>query len=206
MAHRIIAIDRQSGSGGAFIGARVAEELGIVCYNEQLIDMALELGGLEHALHADQFRRGDERRPNLAFYRLYDEGNENVTPALPAEDTVFELQKKLITDISHQEDAVIVGRGSGWILKDDEDVRLLNVYIVGSFESRVTRAMQNSKMTLAQAKRYVRKVDKQRGDFYYYITKQNWDDYTNYHLVLNSEKLGIEKCVDLLREFYNEAL
>lgn len=206
MAHRIIAINRQSGSGGAYIGARVAEELGIVCYNEQLIDMALELGGLDHALHAEQFRRGDEKRPNLAFYRLYDEGNENVTPALPAEETVFELQKKLITEIAHKEDAVIVGRGGGWILSGDEDVRLLTVYIVGSFEDRVARAMKNSKMTLAQTKRFVKKVDKQRGDFYYYITKQTWEDYTNYQLVLNSEKLGVEKCVDLLCNFYKNIM
>lgn len=206
MAHKIIAINRQSGSGGAYIGARVAEELGIVCYNEQLIDMALELGGLENALHAEQFRRGDERRPNLAFYRLYDEGNENVTPALPAEETVFELQKQLISDIAEKEDAVIVGRAGGWILKDDEDVRLLTVYIVGSFEDRVQRAMKNSKMTLGQAKRFVKKVDKQRGDFYYYVTKQSWEDYTNYQLVLNSELLGVEKCVDLLCNFYRTCM
>lgn len=206
MAHRIITIGRQSGSGGAYIGARVAEELGIVCYNEQLIDMALQYGGLDKVGHADRFRQGDEKRPNLAFYRLYDEGNEKVTPALPAEDTVFELQKQLIENIAMREDAVIVGRAGSWILKDNEDVRVLSAFIVGSFEDRVNRAMKNSKMTLAQAKRFVKKTDKQRGDFYYYITKQSWEDYTNYQLVLNSEKLGVEKCVDLLCGFYKNCL
>lgn len=206
MAHRIIAINRQSGSGGAYIGARVAEELGIICYNKQLIEMALELGDLDVAPHAEHFRKGDEKRPNVAFYRLYDEGNEHVTPALPAEDTVFELQKKLITDIAHREDAVIVGRCGGWVLKDDEDVRMLTVFIVGSFEDRVNRAMKNSKMSLAQAKRYVQRIDKQRSDFYYYITKQSWDDYTNYQLVLNSEKLGLEKCVELICNYYENCL
>lgn len=206
MAYRIITINRQSGSGGAYIGARVAEELGIICYNEQLIDMALEHGGLENALHAEQFRRGDEKKPNLAFYRLYDEGNENVTPALPAEDTVFDLQKQLITDIANKEDAIIVGRAGGWVLKDAEDVRLLTVYIVGSFDDRVERAMKNSKMTKAQAKHYVKKTDKQRKDFYQYTTKETWDDYTNYQVVLNSEQLGVEKCVDILCSIYRTCL
>lgn len=206
MAHRIIALSRQSGSGGAYIGARVAEELGIVCYNEQLLNMALEFGDLDEASHADLFRRFDERKPNLAFYRLYDEGNAHVSKGLPAADTVFELQKKLIIDIAHKEDAIIVGRGAGWALRDDEDVRLLTVYIVGSFEDRVARAMENSNMTLSQAKRFVKKTDKRRGDFYYYTTKHSWGDYTNYQLILNSEKLGVEKCVDILCNLYKNVM
>ena len=48
MAHKIIAISRQFGSGGREIGMLVARRLGIKCYDKELIDMAAEHGDLEY--------------------------------------------------------------------------------------------------------------------------------------------------------------
>ena len=48
MAHKIIAISRQFGSGGREIGMLVAEKLGIKCYDKELIDMAAEHGDIEY--------------------------------------------------------------------------------------------------------------------------------------------------------------
>ena len=93
---KIIAINRESGSGGAYIGARVDEELGIKCYHKGLLDMAMELGDLENSKYADVFRAVDEKRPNLATFRMYEEGNLNVTKYMSASDTIFDLQKRLI--------------------------------------------------------------------------------------------------------------
>lgn len=205
MTHKILAINRQSGSGGAYIGARVAERLGITCYNKELLDMALEHGGLHLAQHANVYKSADEKRPNLAFYRLYSEGNENVKAQLPASDAVFELQKKLILEISENEDAVIVGRCGNWVLKD-EDVELLSVYIVAPTEYRVNRVMVNSEMTEHQAKRFIAKTDRQRADYYYYMTKRHWKGYENYDLIINVGALGEERCIEMLCNYYLHSL
>ena len=45
MSHRIIAIGRQFGSGGRTIGKKVAEKLGIPCYDDQILErMAMDSG------------------------------------------------------------------------------------------------------------------------------------------------------------------
>lgn len=205
MARNIITINRQSGSGGAYIGARVAEELGITCYNQQLLDMALKEGDLNIAEHANVFKAADEKRPNLAFYRLYSEGNENVQEQVPASDAVFDLQKNLILDISENEDAVIIGRCGNWVLKD-EDADVLSVYIVAPLEYRIKRIMENSEMTEHQAKHFISKKDKQRADYYYYMTKKHWDTYENYDLVINVAELGEDRCIALLTDYYRNCL
>ena len=37
-----------------------------------------------------------------------------------------------------------------------------------------------------------------RGSFYQYFTGNEWGNPRNYHLSLNSGKLGVERCVDMI--------
>ena len=202
---KIIAINRESGSGGAYIGARVAEELGIKCYHKELLDMAMELGDLENSKYADVFRAVDEKRPNLATFRMYEEGNLNVTKYMSASDTIFDLQKRLIQQIAENEDAVIIGRCGNWILQD-EDVSMISVYIRAPLEDRIQRVMENSDLDEADAKRFIRKTDRRRSEYYYHNTKRHWSDFEHYDLVLNSASLGEDSCVALLCDSYREIL
>ena len=58
----IITIGRQYGSGGRFIGTKLAEELGIAFYDQELITKAAEETGLSTSI----LENYDERR---FFYR-----------------------------------------------------------------------------------------------------------------------------------------
>lgn len=199
MAHKIITINRLSGSGGGQIGELVADKLGISCYDEQLQAMALDLGDLDESKHAEIFKKvQDEKKPNLAFYRTYDEGNTNVTPQMSALDTVFDLEKKIMLKVAEQEDAVIIGRCGNWVFKDAEDVKLLSVFIVGSLKSRIDRVVSNSDMDATEAKRHIKKIDHTRDDYYYYITKTDRDDLDSYGLIINSGVYDEETCANLI--------
>ncbi len=50
----------------------------------------------------------------------------------------------------------------------------------------------------AQADVVRRKFDKKRANYYYVNTVKKWDDFRNYDLVLDSGRLGVEVCVDIL--------
>lgn len=199
MAHKIITINRLSGSGGGQIGEMVADKLGIACYDEQLQKMALELGDLDDSKHAEIFKKvQDEKKPNLAFYRTYDEGNLNVAPQMSALDTVFDLEKKIMLKVAQEEDAVIIGRCGNWVFKDAADVKVLSVYIIGSMKSRIDRVVANSDMDATEAKRHIKKVDRTRDEYYYYITKADRDDLDSYGLVINSGIYDEETCANLI--------
>ena len=53
MAHRIITISREFGSGGHTIGKKVSEKLGIPCYDAELIQKIAEESGFD----ADYIKR-----------------------------------------------------------------------------------------------------------------------------------------------------
>lgn len=199
MAHKIITINRLSGSGGGQIGEMLAQKLGISCYDEQLRDMALDFGDLDESKHAEIFKKlQDEKKPNLAFYRTYDEGNTNVAPQMSALDTVFDLERQIMLKVSKEEDAVIIGRCGNWVFKNAEDVKVLSVFIVGSMKSRIDRVVANSDMDATEAKRHIKKVDRTRDDYYYYITKSDRDDLDSYGMVINSGVYDEETCVNLI--------
>ena len=46
----------------------------------------------------------------------------------------------------------------------------------------------------------MRQIDQKRRDYYQYYSGNEWGNPRNYHLSLNSGKLGIEKCVDMILE------
>ena len=58
----IITIARQYGSGGKTIGEMVAAELGIPCYNREILRMASEESGINEELFAKVDEKLTERK------------------------------------------------------------------------------------------------------------------------------------------------
>ena len=132
MSHRIISIGRQFGSGGHQIGLKTAEALGVRCYDKELITLAALRGKMDPDWTSDF----DEQPPNPWLY----EAAYNANDALPAGESVsavlFNLQSQVIRAIAGQEDAVIMGRCADHVLRGEQDVRLLSVFIAAPFPDR----------------------------------------------------------------------
>ena len=64
--HFVITIERQYGSGGRLTGKRLAEELGIHFYDEEILKMTSETS----AIGEQYFRLADEKAGNNLLYRI----------------------------------------------------------------------------------------------------------------------------------------
>ena len=62
-ANTVITIGRQTGSGGRDVGKLLAKELGIKCYDKELLDRAAKDSGICHEL----FEHHDEKPTNRFF-------------------------------------------------------------------------------------------------------------------------------------------
>ena len=51
------------------------------------------------------------------------------------------------------------------------------------------------------ARDLIQKQDKQRASYYNYYTSKKWGDSQSYHLTLDSGKLGIDGCIDMILKF-----
>ena len=113
MAHKIITITREYGSGGRLIAKKVAEALNIAFYDNELIDeTARELG-----IDIDTIRKASQEKSSSFAYSL-----NNGPLVLPINDQVYATQAKIIKHLAEKEDCIIVNGCANYILEDYPDV------------------------------------------------------------------------------------
>ena len=187
---KIITIGREFGAGGGEIGKRIAKELGVEYYDKDIIFKTVLAG---RNLTPEQVHRWDERVPkNFGFTQsLFDFYNR------PLEEELWQAQMDAIRELANKESCVIVGRNGDYILREFD--HCLNVFIHAGFVWRVRRmaGMMDGKSE-EQVANDIKGVDKARKKYCEYYTKRPYGDARNYDLTLNTEKLGIDKSVELI--------
>lgn len=192
MSNRIITISREFGSGGRTIGKKTAEELGISCYDSELIQkIAVESGFTEEYIKTAGEYVPDGFWSSALSTRTYGPTNE---------DYLWKIQYKIITELAQKESCVIVGRCADYILREKADC--LNVFIYADMKYRMNRIVSVYGEQEEAPEQRIRKKDKRRAAYYRFYTDMGWGQAQNYHICLNSGKLGIDKCVEILKDLY----
>lgn len=176
----IVTIAREYGSGGRFVGQLLAKDLGVKFYDKELISLAAKESGLSETYVGEE----DERKTT-------DYINNN-------DDLIFLAEQKVIKDIAKKESCVIVGRLAGHILKSKKNV--LRVFIYNSEESKVERAVKYFGVPKKDALKTVRKINKDRKEYYKYYTETELNDMRNYDLCFNSDLMSVEEIAQSIKE------
>jgi cytidylate kinase len=112
-------------------------------------------------------------------------------------EKLFYEEKAIIEEIVQKENCVIVGRCASYILKDNPDV--LRVFVHADQDARIERAIKEEKLaSKAEAEEMLKKSDKRRSSFFNTHTGLAWNDMQNYDICLDSARLGIDTCVEML--------
>ena len=195
----IYTIGRQFGSGGKEIGIKLAEKLGIKCYDRELLELAAKDSGLCQEL----FENHDEKPTNSFLYSLvmdtYSLGYSSSSYMdIPITHKVFLAQFDSIKKLAEKGPCVIVGRCADFILKDRDDC--FNVFIHADEKFKAERIVKVYGETDKSPEKRLRDKDKKRKINYKYYTDQDWGVCDNYDISLNTGTLGIDKCVDIIEE------
>ena len=202
MGNYVVTFARGFGSGGKEIASKLAKELGIHCYENRILTLASQLSGLDENL----FNEVNEKiRTNAGFSsflrglprsRHYISRNEKFV----SDDTLFEYQRQIIENLADTESCVIVGKCADYILRGRENV--ISVYVEAPRDFCLKRTMEHMHVSKEVAEATIKQTDQYRADYYNYYTHGNyWTNPINYDITLNSEKIGIENCVKLLKEY-----
>lgn len=111
----------------------------------------------------------------------------------------FETEAQVIKELASRP-CIILGRCSSEILQNQPNV--FNVYVVADKEDRIHRIMQKDSLSYEDAKVTLEKNDKERADYYFVNTGKVWGDVNNYHMILDTTKLGIENCADIMLKYF----
>ncbi len=201
MGNKIYTIGREFGSGGRDVGEKLAERLGIKLYDKELLQHAAKESGFCEEI----FENHDEKPTNSFLYSLvmdtYSMNGHSTAPFLdmPLNHKVFLAQFDAIKKIAENESCVIVGRCADYALADNPDC--INVFIHADMDFRTRLVCKRANITENKARDMIVKQDKQRASYYNYYTSKKWGDSTSYNLTLDSGKLGIDGCVDMIIKY-----
>lgn len=196
----VITIGRQYGSAGREIGQKLAADLGIKCYDKEILAVAAKESGLCQEL----FETHDEKPTNSFLYSLVmDTYSLGYTSSgfvdMPINHKVFLAQFDAIKKLAHQESCIIVGRCADYALEEYENA--ISVFIHAKLDSRIKRIQRLYQMTEDKAKDVINKTDKKRASYYNYYSSKRWGDSRSYHLTLDSSHLSLEGCCEMILNY-----
>ena len=194
MEKKIITISREFGSGGRTVGHLVAEKLGIPFYDKELVDhIALESGFApkfveEHGEHSPS--------SSLFSYAFVPQGVPGVMNGLSTADFLWNVQCNVILQLAEKGPCVIVGRNADYILKDRPDC--LHAYIHADMDFRADRIVRLYGESEKSPQTRLQEKDKRRRVNYQHYTGRSWGQAQNYDICLDSGRLGVEQCADII--------
>ncbi len=203
MNHFVVTFARGFGSGGKLIASKLAKDLNIHCYENRILTLASQLSGLDE----EMFQAVNEKirssgnsfaglMKGLPRARKYIARNEKFI----SDDTLFEYQKQIIKNLAETESCVIVGKCADYILAGRPNV--VSVYIEAPRDYCIKRTMENMGVTEEVAVATIKNTDKYRAEYYQYYTHGNyWTNPINYDMTLNSERVGINECVEIIKSY-----
>ena len=195
MSSYVVSISREFGSGGRIIGKRLAERLGIPCYDRTLIQKTAEKSGLSPEFIA----RAEERaksRLHLPLSVLGSGMSGYVPQGVPVSLQAFFAQSEVIRELADQGSCVIVGRCSDYVL--GERPECLKIFIHAPMEDRVARCGADYGVTAPNLTERVKEMDRGRANYYSYYTGHTWGDMRLYDLTINSSATGLDGAAELI--------
>lgn len=196
----VITIGRQCGSGGKLIGQKLAEKMGVKCYDKELLALAAKESGLCEEL----FETHDEKPTSSFLYSLvmdtYSLGyTTSAYMDMPINHKIFLAQFDTIKKLADEESCVVVGRCADYALADYPNT--VTVFITADDTDRINRLKDLYKVDDAKAKDIMAKTDKKRASYYNYYSSKKWGDSRSYDLCINSSAVGVEGAIDMILDF-----
>lgn len=200
MSKKIVTISREFGSGGRLIGKKLAEEMGVAYYDNEILTEIAE----EHGYSVEMIKEDEKKAKNGFFYSLSNAfGAAGYGPdTLSINEKFFIAQFEYITNLAEKgEGGVIVGRCADYVLRDYKEVS--HVFVYAEEKDKLKRAIEEYNIPENEAKKMLLDVDKARANYYRYHTGQKWGEPVNYHLSLDSGYLSIDNIVKIIMEYVN---
>lgn len=196
----VITIARSYGSGGRTLGKLLAKDLGIPCYDRELIRMASDESGINEAL----FGEADEKKKGVTLFKKGTKPYKG--QVLPPEsgdfvsdDNLFNLQAKIIKDLAEKESCIVIGRCADYVLKDREDV--VRLYFYAPLADCLALGKGSFREPEKELLKKIHKIDKYRADYYKYYTGNDWNDTRNYDFCLNTSSMSYEKLIEVVKAY-----
>jgi cytidylate kinase len=201
----IVCISHSSGAGGEEVGRLVAERLGFLCVDEEIVASAAVKGGIDAGEVADE-----ERRKSLVVRVLnaMARGGGDAwafggsVPLRSGEelnsDDIQALIRETIDQTAARGNAVIVAHAASHAISPGPAV--LRVLVTASPHTRAARVSDAEGLDQAGTARALKDSDAGRADYLKRFYDVGEELPTHYDLVFNTDTLSVERVAELVAE------
>jgi cytidylate kinase len=194
---RIITLEREYGCGAGGIAVGLAKRLGWKLWDQNLTAEIARRAKVDPSAVALCDERMDSRLYRLAkvFWRGSYERSLPVGDARAFDtDRMFAMMEEIMRSIAAEGNAVVVGRGAPYYLRDRDDT--FHVFTYAPHAEKVRRLMAMGK-DQKEAEELVEEVDKERIVFVKHYFNCNWPTRALYHLMINT-RIGDEAVIEMI--------
>lgn len=196
----LITISRQFGAGGSAVATQVAAALGWSVVDNEFIDEVAARAGLP----PEEVAKREERVPSFVerlSLTMATSAPELFPPETgTAEDVdetnVVRMTESLVAELAAEGRVVLVGRAAPAVLDQRGDC--LHVRLVAGVDFRTRQAAERLGLSYEEAGDLRRRTDKNRARYHRVYYRRDWDDPMNYHMVLNTERLGFDGATEVI--------
>jgi cytidylate kinase len=194
---KVIAIEREYGSGGGSIGSLLAERLGWRLLDQELTEEIARLAKVE----AEVVENCDEKVDPL-LYRLtkvfWRGSYERVMPIGESyvfdADRMVQMVQQVMLKAAEKGNCVIVGRGAPWFLRGRADT--FSTFLYAPRVEKIRRLKSKTRAE-EEAMELLDTVDTERAAYIKRYFGKQWPTRPLYHVMLNTA-LGDEICVSTI--------
>ncbi|GAA0178945.1 cytidylate kinase-like family protein [Clostridium sediminicola] len=200
----VITISRQLGSGGSYLGEKLASELKFLYLDREIIKMTSEKLNIDSEKVEALEKRNynwfdilssylDYKKPHLYLYPFVVVPIGNYTPT---SKEVYKTEAGIILDVAQKQSAVILGRGGNYLLKDHPNH--ISILLYANKDFRRKRVQEAYKISEEEALKIIESTDKEREKYVHTYTKHDMTDALQYDLCIDTGVLGLEAAKDII--------
>jgi cytidylate kinase len=200
----IITVSRQYGAGGSEVARRVAAALGWRVVDNELVEAVAARAGLQPSDVAER----EERVPGFLerLARTLVASTPELFPAPVPSGTIPRLQEadlvriteNVVEEMAAGGKVVLVGRAAPAVLARELDT--LHVKLVAPRAYRIQTAAERLGMDPEDVAALLDETDSMRARYHRQYYKRDWNDPVNYHMVLNTGVLGLDRAAAIVAD------
>jgi uncharacterized protein len=202
MACSVVCVSHTTGAGGVEVGKLVAEQLGYLYVDEDIVARAAALGDMEPRDIADEERRRTFARRTLEA--LAEGGGDALTMGAPLAATMQGLRpadvraliRDTVVETAARGDVVIVSHAASFALEPSP--RALRVFVTSSPDVRARRVAVAEGLDKAQSERVIKDSDGGRRDYLKRFYSVGQEAPTHYDVVVNTDLLSAEQAAAIV--------
>lgn len=193
----IITISSDYGSGGHRIGHIIADKLGFKLYGRNLAGLVSKESGLSMSY----VRAHDDKLYSNWYERIFTEAVSLPGSSNEPYANIFNAQKKVVSALAN-ENCVIIGHCANFILRDHPNA--VHIHIHSDIEHRLSSIRHDNRKSENELRNTLIRHDKARSAYYTHFTGENWKDFDNYSITIDSSLLDVEETAQILIDIINK--